>query len=246
MSTESPRLRSKYKDQPRPWPVGQIPDTAIYELSKQLVYRIALGDSDLDGNSFSAMFAEIVGGEFRRQNLGLSDVFANGNAWSAKTVKNNNPWKAENARLISGRNSPSYSFGITDPFSDIQETGKAVLEIWNARVREALSEFDEIRAAVLIRNMQAKEFCFFENPVNIYTPQDFVWELNRKNNFEGFEKSTRRRCFTWQHHGGQFTIHRIVPGSAKHFRISKEIPLVVEFRRVLENINYNKSWVEIR
>jgi len=36
--------------------------------------------------------------------------------------------------LISGRSSPDYSYGISDPHENVQKTGRAVLEIWNERV----------------------------------------------------------------------------------------------------------------
>ncbi len=246
MSTKSPRLRSKYEDHPRPWPIGQIPDSAIYKLCSKLAYRIAIGDSDLEGNLFSKIYAEIIDGTYRRQNHGLSDVFANGTAWSAKTIKKDHPWRERSARIISGRNSPSYSSDIPNPFENLQRTGNSVLEIWNARVNEALAEFDELRAAVLIRNLIAKEFCIFESLVNRFTPQDYRWELNMRRNFEGFDIATGIRHFTWQHHGGQFTIHRPIPGSAKRFRITKEIPIIVSYKRAMEIIEYDNSWVEIQ
>ena len=246
MSTVSPRLRSGYIYEPWPWPLGQFPDSIIYKLSSQFAYRLAIGDSDLDGNQFSKIYAETIEGTYRRSNHGLTDLYANGTAWSLKTEKRKNPWHTDRVSLTSGRNAPSRSFGITDPFDDVQRTGKSVLEIWNARVSEALEQFDELRVTVLIRNMLAKEFCIFESLVDSYIPQDYRWELNRNRNFEGFEIATGIRRFTWQHSGGQFKIHRYIPGSAKRFKITKEIPLIVSYRRAMEIIKYDDNWVEIQ
>ena len=36
------------------------------------------------------------------------------------------------------------------------------MSIWNARVDEAMREFDDLRIAVLVRNMVTREFLVFE------------------------------------------------------------------------------------
>ena len=59
--------------------------------------------------------------------VGIADVVLGKMAWSMKTVKNASPFRCKNIRLISGRCSPDYSYGITDPHKDIQETGRDCL-----------------------------------------------------------------------------------------------------------------------
>ena len=88
----------------------------------------------------------------------MVDVIANGTAWSVKTVQASDPHDTKHVRLISGRNSPDYSSGISNPREDPTLTGHAVLDIWNARVDQSLKQHNELRVMVLIRNMGKKKW----------------------------------------------------------------------------------------
>jgi hypothetical protein len=147
-------------------------------------------------------------------------------------------------RLISGRNSPDYSVGISDPRANPSITGQAVLTIWNERVNQAMDEYEDLRIAVLVRNIAAKEFVVFEEVAQRFTPDDFEWAFNRNENLEGKDKVTGRHCFTWQPHGSQFTIIRMVPGSARQFSIGPNVPQV-EPEDILNHIQFQESWVRI-
>ncbi|MDE0083249.1 MAG: hypothetical protein OXT72_11450 [Gammaproteobacteria bacterium] len=227
-----------------PWPVGEIPNRVLYSLGKQFVHRMAIGFGDIDGNDFGTIFANAVDGDHRASPLGLADVAANGTAWSVKTIKAKYPRTATTARLISGRCSPDYSLGISDPRKNPEATGRAVLAIWNARINESLDEYDRLRVAVLIRNFEAREFCLFEQPIELLPATEYRWQFNRNNNLEGFEKATGRHCFTWQPHGSQFTIKRTVPGSARYFTIKRQ-PELHGFEAVLKWVGYRDSWISV-
>ncbi len=245
MSTnEDVRIRGKKSGIKNAWALGSIPRSVIVGIGKQLVHRIAVGHSDITGDDFGTIFANAIEGTHRESPLGVADVVLDGNAWSVKTVKSVRPFKEKKVRLISGRNSPDYSLGITDPHKDIQATGKAVLAIWNKRVNEALGEHNDIRVAILIRNLETKEFVLFEENAARYAADDYVWTKNGRNNFEGHDKVTGEHKFTWQSHGGQFTVKRVVPGSAIKFIINKNPP-VIEAQHILNLTKYNDNWIEI-
>lgn len=239
-----PRLRGNAPRREEPYPLGEIPDGVLVEIGRQCVHRIAIGTDDLSGDDFGTVFAEAVGGEHRASPLGVADVVKGTCAWSVKTVKAKVPSGRKNVRLISGRNSPDYSYGITDLREDPTKTGNAVLSIWNARVNEALEEFDDLRIVVLIRNFRDRRFLIFEEEARRYIPSDFRWQINPQNNLEGYEILTGRHAFTWQPYGSQFTIIRLVPVSAREFEIAVDVP-VLDTRDVLDQVGFKESWVEI-
>lgn len=102
----------------------------------------------------------------------------------------------------------------------------------------------DMRVLVLIRNMDAKEFVLFEDEARQYVPGDYAWRLNENSNIQGHRVADDRHCFTWQFHGGQFTIIRDVPGSARRFRIKRNVPSVSE-NAILQAINYQKNWLQL-
>ena len=229
--------------------MGQIPDDVVFNIGRQIVHRLAVGYADIEGNDFGTIFANALGGEHRSRPLGIADVIFNGCAWSAKTHKPSNRRlsSAKVARLISGRNSIDFSFGIDNPREDPEKTGHGVISIWNARVNDAFNEFDELRIVVMLRNMLTKDFCIFEEEARRYNPNDFEWRFNRPNNrgnLEGRDRLTGFHQFTWQPSGGQFTIRRPIPTSAKWFSINQNIP-IVDPDSILAAIRFNSSWITI-
>jgi hypothetical protein len=173
--------------------------------------------------------------------LGIVDIALGNTAWSAKTVKSSNPVSATRVRLISARAAPVFSFGNDDPFADIQETGKQVLQIWNARVEEATEQYPYLRTVVLIRDMEQFRFKIFEQTTGQFDPADYTWSLNSRNNFEGRSHQGNQHTFTWQPHGAQLTILRAVSGSARSFEVRK--PDVTDPEQVLKNLGYSEDWV---
>ena len=81
------------------------------------------------------------------------------------TVKQKQPHSVQSVRLISGRNSPIYSSGISDPLSDVRLTGQSVLDIYNNRVNKAKRDQGDMRLVVFVRYMVAQEFTLFERPI---------------------------------------------------------------------------------
>lgn len=146
-------------------------------------------------------------------------------------------------RLISGRCSPDYSFGITDPHEDAQKTGRAVLEIWNERVNIARDNYSNVRTSVLIRSEDLLSYAVYESENERYRTSDYVWEVNSNGNLIGKDKLTGETHFTWQPHGSQFTIHEKVPSGALKFTIKQ--PPVVTQESILDAINFDESWVQI-
>jgi hypothetical protein len=138
----------------------------------RIVHRLAVGHADITGDDFGGIFASAISGVHRGKPLGIADVEWNGCAWSIKTVQAKKPFEQTSIRVISGRNSPSYSSDIPNPFADIQATGRAVLEIWNARVDEALHSHDDLRILVIIRNMDTLEFTLFEHEGARFIPRN--------------------------------------------------------------------------
>lgn len=219
-----------------------MPKDIIAKIASGIVYRIHTGRKDITGDDWGDILANAVGGEHYAQPIGLTDLATDTTAWSAKTVKAKNPFTTANVRLISGRNSPDYSYGIEDPHDDVQKTGDAVLGIWNGRVDIAQARHSRIRVNVLIRNNDLTEFVMYEEYLEHFRIGDYEWRENERNNLEGFHKHTHNKCFTWQPHGSQFTIHSVVPDDAIKFRVRR--PPILTPENALKNIGFDESWIE--
>ena len=148
-------------------------------------------------------------------------------------------------RLISGRNSPVYSYGGTiDTTTDPSIIGDQVLEIWNERVSAVREKFKNLRTVVLVKSNDLSQVAVFEFDTIRYDSElyGFIW--NPRGNLEGFEKSTKTKRFTWQPHGSQFTIHEDVPEETLILNIKQ--PEKLDKMKILEAIGFDKSWVTIK
>lgn len=241
---DEPKLRGNRPRRRGPYAFGQIPDEVLTKIAKQIVHRLAIGMSDITGDDFGTIFANSIEGDHRSSPLGIADVGWDGCGWSVKTVKYAKPFKRGLVRLISGRNSPDFSHGIENPHEDIQNTGRAVLSIWNARVDEALNEFDELRIVTFIRNIDTREFVIFEDDAQRFIPDNYEWRYSKRKTLHGFEKSTDVHRFTWQFSGGQFTVLRDVPASSRQFAITPHVPIIT-LTEVLNHVRFREDWIDI-
>ncbi|MDO4543418.1 MAG: hypothetical protein Q4C01_02595 [Clostridia bacterium] len=241
---QRPRLRDNRGKGPfELYPLGQIPDEIICEIAKWMTYHFAIGKSDINGEDWGDIFAKSIGGEHLSKPLGLADVVYEEMAWSVKSVKLQNPHTTTKIRVISGRCSPDYSYGIYDPHEDIAKTGEAVLAIWNERINIAKERYEPLRTNVLVRNFNSLEFTLFEHETLRYNTRDFIWKENKRGNLEGFDIATNTHRFTWQPHGSQFTILYDLPSSVKKFKVRR--PPVFDFENMMQEIGFDESWVTI-
>lgn len=242
------KLRGHKPRRNSPHELGELSEKFLGRFAQSIVHRIAVGHADLTGDDVATIFADAIGGVHRARPLGVADVEWNGCAWSVKTVKLDHPFRAKRVRLISGRNSPDFSAGLSDPRKDAQATGAAVLRIWNARIDEALKEHDDLRTFVLIRNMETREFLVFEDETSRFVPANYTWQFNKpdnRGNLEGVEKTTGRHCFTWQPHGSQLTVFREIPASARKFSIKRNIP-TIEPNHIFQEIGFTGDWIDLK
>jgi hypothetical protein len=72
---------------------------------------------------------------------------------------------------------------------------------------------------------------------------NYEWRLNKGENLEGFDKVSKKYCFTWQPSGFQFTVIKDLPGSAYRFRI-KQHPGMLEAQHVLNLVKFREDWIE--
>lgn len=238
-----PRLRdSKKLTSHELYPLNVFPDDLVTKIGGYLIYLLYAGHKDITGSDWGDAFADAIGGTHLDSPVGIADVVHGKNCWSMKTVKNSNPHNCKNVRLISGRCSPDYSYGITDPHKDVQKTGEAVLGIWNERVNIATDHYSQVRTSVLVRNTNLDSYCLFEEETERYRTTDYHWEVNKNGNLIGID-SSGRTCFTWQPHGSHFTIHAEVPSEAVRFKIRK--PPAISKESVLKGIAFDESWVTI-
>ncbi|UML81102.1 hypothetical protein [Leptospira kirschneri] len=147
--------------------------------------------------------------------------------------------------MISGRNSPAYSFGE----SKIKEVepnklGEQILDIWNERVSSVREKFKHVRTVVLIKSNSLEEVVVFEYETLRYDPDLFSWKWNNNENLEGHLKSNEKHKFTWQPHGSQFTIVEEVPDDSLIINIKN--PPKLDKETVLKGINFDKSWVKVK
>lgn len=240
----APRLRNVDKYAP-PYPLSTFPTGFHVQLGREIVYTLATRKSPrLEGNDWEEIFASVVGADWRPSNVGLDDVVLEQTAWGAKTVKNKQPSTAKRVRLISGRNSPAYSFGDSKVTKrDPQELGDKVLEIWNERVSSVRKLFRNVRTVVLIKSDDLQELAVFETDTVLYPRNKFTWQWNDRDNLEGTEVDTRIHRFTWQPHGSQFTIIEDVPENRLAIRI--KAPAKLDKDEVLDSVKFDPSWVTI-
>lgn len=188
------------------------------------------------------MFAEAIGAEWRPSNVGLDDIVLGNCTWGAKTIKANNPWAVQKIRLISGRNSPVFSYGSRiDPTAPPAPVGRDILDIWNTRVDAVRSKYKHVRTVVLIKSNDLLRLTVFEIETLRYDPELYEWTWNQRNNLEGRRNGEHR--FTWQPHGSQFTIIEGVPELKLCLRLRQ--PQKVSPASVFRDVGYDDSWVEI-
>jgi len=242
---KSPRLRSVEKYKP-PYPLNKFPKNFAVDLGREVVYLLASRGKKarLEGSDWEEIFARLICAQWKPSNVGLDDVVLEQTAWGAKTVKNRRPSTVSKVRLISGRNSPVYSFGDREISEcDPNELGEKVIAIWNERVASIRSHYRHVRTVVLIKSNDLLELATFEFDTVIYPSEQYWWQWNERNNLEGFNKSADQHVFTWQPHGSQFTIIENVPEERLAIQIKE--PPQLDHEAILESINFDESWVRI-
>lgn len=242
---KTPRLKDhRAKGAYELYPLNEIPDEIIHKIASFFVYLMYIGRKDISGDDWGDAAAYAFGGVHLAKPVGIADVTCNQMAWSMKTVKMKAPFSADKVRLISGRCSPDYSYGISDPHEDIQKTGEAILRIWNERVNIAYDKYNPVRTAILVRSNDLTEFVYFEEECLRFQPNKFRWEENSNGNLEGYDIETNVHRFTWQPHGSQFTIIEDIDNTAKKFRLKKpKEPITIQ--KSLDAVNFDSSWVTI-
>ncbi|OGP15985.1 MAG: hypothetical protein A2V21_313215 [Deltaproteobacteria bacterium GWC2_55_46] len=241
---KTPRLRTVFKVPP-PFPLNKFPTDFPYKLAKELVYLLATkGKPVLEGAEWEEIFATCIGAIWKPSNVGLDDVVLDACAWGAKTVKAAKPAKQKRIRLISGRNSPAFSFGVRN-FDKINENdlGKQILSIWNERVSGIRKTHKHLRTVVLIKSNFLDELAIFEFETIRYDPELYFWKRNKRNNLEGYEKASKKHIFTWQPHGSQFTIIEDVPDDCTIIKI--KTPQKTNKEAFLKNIGFDKTWFTV-
>ncbi len=241
---KGPKLRivDKYG---APYPLNKFPKDFAYNLGREIVYFLASrGTPRLEGTDWEEIFARLVGAQWKPSNVGLDDIISGKTAWGAKTVKNANPFKASAIRLISGRNSPIYSFGAGEIVNcDPDELGKQILAIWNARVAEVRCAFKNLRTVVLIKSDDLLELSAYEFNTEEFSQEGYYWEWNKNKNLTGFDAKTKEHIFTWQPHGSQFTVLEKVPEQRVAIRIKK--PPKLDKETILKTLKFDNSWIQV-
>ncbi len=241
---KAPKLRTVNKSVSA-FPLNEFPKEFPYLLGKELIYLLASkGKPELEGSEWENIFANCIGADWKPSNVGLDDVVMGNTAWGAKTVKATNPSTQKKVRLISGRNSPNYSFGErSDQGADAQLIGKLVLEIWNERVSSIREKYKHLRTIVLLKSNDLSEVVVFEFDTIRYDHELYNWEWNKNNNLVGTHKQTGEHCFTWQPHGSQFTIIEDVP--AKSLVIKIKQPPILDKVKILTALGFDNTWITI-
>ncbi len=214
------------------------------ELAKEIVYLLATrAVPSLEGQDWEQIFARIVNARWKPTNVGLDDVVLEQTAWSAKTVKHKSPSTADKVRLISGRNSPSFSFGKDNILSEKPSIlGEMVLAIWNERVSAVRCNYNHLRTVVLVKSDDLLELSLFEYNTVMYQHEKYDWEWNAKGNLEGHDQDGQKK-FTWQPSGSQFTITESIPND--RLAIVVKQPPTVSKEAVLNGVGFDNSWYEV-
>lgn len=244
MSKSLPKLRTVNKSQPA-FPLNKFPGEFPYTLGKEIVYLLAFkGKGALEGSEWEEIFSKCINAEWKPSNVGLDDVILANTAWGAKTVKSSKPSSQKKVRLISGRNSPTYSFGENlNTKADPILIGGLVLDIWNERVSSIREKFKHLRTVILIKSNDLSEVVVFEFETIRYDLELYKWEWNKNNNLIGIDKRTGEHKFTWQPHGSQFTIIEDVPD--KKLIIQIKAPQKLNKDKILETLGFDNSWIKV-
>jgi len=239
-----PKLRTVNKIKP-PYALNKFPKEFPYKLGREIVYLLATKDIPaLEGSLWEKIFANCISAKWKPSNIGLDDISLGSCAWGAKTVKAKYPGKQKKVRLISGRNSPVYSFGesrITKV--DPNHLGEQILSIWNERVSAVRKHYKHLRTIVLIKSDSLEELAVFEFNTIRYDEELYFCEWNKNKNLEGHSKQSLEHCFTWQPHGSQFTIIEIVPTDCLLMRIKK--PKKIDKNTILKSIGFDRTWIKV-
>ena len=243
-NSNSPKLRTVHKSVSA-FPLNEFPKEFPFLLGKELIYLLASkGKPELEGSEWESIFATCIRADWKPSNVGLDDVVLGNTAWGAKTVKAAKPSTRKKVRLISGRNSPNYSFGErSDQKVDANLMGKFVLDIWNERVSAIREEYKHLRTVVLIKSNDLTEVVVFEFDTIRYDHELYNWEWNTNNNLIGTHKKTSEHSFTWQPHGSQFTIIEDVPKKGLVIKIKQ--PKTLDKDLILTALGFDKSWVTV-
>lgn len=137
-----------------------------------------------------------------------------------------------------------YSFGDKEVSKcNPNELGEKILAIWNERVAAVRKLFKHVRTIVLVKSDDLLELAVFEFDTIIYPADQFVWKWNKRNNLEGYEKSSSLHKFTWQPHGSQFTIIEDVPEDRLALRIKQ--PSKLDSNAILKALKFDRSWIQV-
>jgi hypothetical protein len=237
-----PRLRTVEKYEPL-YRLNDFPPGFAQRLGKELVYLLMVRRTPrLEGTDWEEIFARLIGATWKPSVVGLDDIVFEQCAWGAKTVKARSPSEAKKVRLISGRNSLDFSFGVSDVKKvEPQEVGNKVLSIWNERVYSVRKLYKHLRTVVLVKSEDLLEVAVFEVETCAFMPEQFKWTWNEKGNLCGFNESGAHK-FTWQPHGAQFTIVEEVPTDRLALRVKQ--PPALEPDQLLTAIGYEDSWIQ--
>jgi hypothetical protein len=224
-----------------PYPLGEFPNGFVHTVAGELSAALAIGRNDIEGKDWEQIFAKAIKAVWRPSVVGLDDILVPSlsAAWGAKTIKHPNPFTAHNIRLISGRNSPAYSYGVSDVHSvDPAELGAKVVEIWNERVAALYQKYKTLRTVILVKGPELRQVSVFEKPTVRYNSADYQWSWNKNDNLVALD-SKGNGMFTWQPHGSQFTIHDSIPDYALNIEIDP--PTTIATDKLLETIGFGAN-----
>ena len=230
---------------PPPYPLNQFPEGFAERVGRQVVYLVGTRQAArIAGEDWERIFSLAIDADWQPSNLGLDDISLGDAAWGAKSVQNNAPHSVSRLRLVSGRNSPEYSYGSRP--EDAAKLGEWVLGIWNERVAEVRARYRHVRTVVLIKGPELRELSIYEKETLPFESDRFQWLWNRNNNLEGSDIVTGQHRFTWQRSGAQFTIIDNVPENALKIRLRiPKSPTEESIERYLNSIGYDESWVSV-
>lgn len=177
-----------------PYPLGEFPEKFAHLVAGQISAAIAIGRMDIEGKDWEKIFAQAIGAKWEPSVVGLDDILIPeiSAAWGAKTVKNTKPFTAKKICLISGRNSPTYSYDVSDIRAmEPAALGAMVVEIWNERVASLYQKYKTLRTVILLKGPELRQISVFEVPTVRYNPAEFEWSWNKNGNLVAVDHAGR-------------------------------------------------------
>lgn len=209
-------------------------------IAEDVYYKRFLGD-DYIWSDFEDTVARCMHGTRKKSNTGLTDIYNNITAWSAKTLRKKHPFSDNPVDIISGRIDirKLYKIDNLKEYSP-HDLAKMILDMWNSRVNEAKAKYNDIRTIILLRSYDLKTVSFYEEETSIYNVDDYDWIWTKDGIIYGMDKVSNTVKLKWYPSGNHFRIISIPPKNRINLEIDYNKRIIDVKKIILEGFSFKQ------